>query len=516
MSLLEPTRPRRSPLWIVLVVVVVLAGGGAVFARLYLFRSFSPLDSPGGLALGRAVPAFLEDAHEQLHHKGSDLATQQARVPTVLDKQAREALGDHVAERLGALLKTTLEIDNTESVSDELEIRFEKDGILLEQAIAARGLPYFVDPALIRYRRATTPVLYAYYIERENQLSGPDKHFRSLFVRRLDDFAFRQAAVGYTSPSSTAALVLLDDVERQLIELILPAVAAKDDTLLVDLDSVDPDSGWQRDLRARAAAIVKGAFASVEGASPAQVEELGALFFQRRRLVRAWMKSLDKQRYKLHIPRRFIPEADYANELVGRIPLTELREWRTIHERLSEAPMTAAFDALTARQALSVEQHESQHQLDFDRDRIVIPKPVAEILGWSSSDDAIDNKLARYVGAEVSAYLAEVARSPDMAAVVLMTLAEHAFDRDAWGGAYCVAALVVMDGLGREMGAPDARLVAWGDVDRALLTKRFVTITEHPDAEIRAAARRLWESWYEAKLPELKQEKTTARPAWRH
>lgn len=515
MSLLEPAPRPRSRLWVGVVLLVVLAAGGAAFARFYLHREITPLDSPAGLALGRSVPAFLEEAHERVHAGGSP-DDQKARIPTVLDKPAREALGDDVTERLTALLRTTVDIDAAGIATDDLVNRFEKDGILLEKALEARGLPYFVDPALVRFRRTTNPVLYAYYVERENLLSGPDKRFRSLFVRRLDDLRFRPTAVGYTSPSSTAALILLDDVERQLIDFILPAVAAKDDTLLVDLDSVDPDSGWQRDLRARAAAIVKGAFAGVPGVAPAQIEELGALFFQRRRLVRGWMKTLDKQRYKLQIPVRFIPEADYANELVGRIPLTELREWRTIHERLMEPPVTAAFDALADQQARAVEQHEAQHQLDFDRDKILVPKPVAEIFGWSRADDALDDKLALYVASEVSAYLAELSRCPGTAAVVLMTLAEHAFDRDAWGGAYSIAALVVLEGLGKDLGAPPARLVTSGDIDRALLTKLFVAITDHPDQEIRASAKRTWESWFEGQLPDLKQEKTTSRPPWRH
>ncbi|MFO0586050.1 MAG: hypothetical protein U0441_00855 [Polyangiaceae bacterium] len=515
MSLLEPPK-RKSPLpWVAAAIAVLLFAATGAYLKYVVYRPFTPLESPAGLALGRAVPAFLVEAQDKLHHDGS-AEELKARAASVLDKPARDALGDDASDKLVTLLRTTVEIDAAKTPPEELLNRFEKEGYLLEQSLGARGLPLFVDPTLIRFRRSMTPILYTYYVERENELSGPNKRFRSLFVRRLDDLNFRQAAVGYTSPSSTAALVLLDDVERELIEFILPAVAAKDDTLMIDLDSVDPDSPWQKDLRARAAAIVKGAYSNVPGATAAQIEELGDLFFRRRKLVRAWMKALDKQRYKLWIPRRFIPEADYANELVGRIKLDELREWRAIHERLMDKEMIAAFDAITWEQARSVEQHEGQHQLDYERDKIVIPPPVVQMLGYRNADEALDDKYSIYVSNEVSAYLAELSRSPGTAAVVLMSLAQNAFDSDEWGGAYCIAALVVLDGLGKELGLPAEDPSRPAAIDRARLTKRFVAVTERPDADIRAAARRAWESWFGAKLPDLHQEKTTGNLPWRH
>jgi hypothetical protein len=87
------------------------------------------------------------------------------------------------------------------------------------------------------------------------------------------------------------ALILLDHVEGHLLQYVLPAVAQEGDTVLVDTESLDPDSPWQRELRDRSTAIVREAYASVPGVSPAAVQELGTLLYRRRELVRSWMKS---------------------------------------------------------------------------------------------------------------------------------------------------------------------------------------------------------------------------------
>jgi len=517
MSLLtEPPAPRRAPrLLIGLVVAVVIAGAAALTARHYLFHPWSPLDSTEGQALGRAVPGFLIE--EQLALQNGGTADQQKqRALAVLDPKARAAFGPEVSTRLETLLTTIIDVEVTDNPTTELSDRFARDAVALDQALADRALPYFIDASIIRSSRSTTPMLYSYYIERESTLRGADKRVRTLFVRRLDNLNFASASVGYTKPSSAAALILLDHVEGQLIHFVLPSVAAGDDTLLVDLDSIDPASDWQRDLRARSAAIVKEAYSRVPGADLALVEEIGKLLYRRRMLVRSWMKSLDNQRFHLRIPRRLIPEADYATELLNRIPAPELREWIAIHERLLEPPVLAAFESIRDQQALSVEQHETQHQLDYDRERVILPRPVADMLGVRDPNDVYDDKFASYVASEVSAYLAELVRGRDSPALTLMVLSQSAFDRGEWGGAYCYAALAVLEGIAKELGLAGGKLVAGRRIDRAELTRLLLAITDKPEPELRQAARRTWESWYESKLAEVTVEKTVAHPAWRH
>jgi hypothetical protein len=501
----------------VITACVVVVAAAALFARNYLFRDFTPLDSPEGRAFGEAVPQYLIEDQANLRAGGTPEA-QKGRASAVLDEEQRKAVGPEVASRLEDLLRATVDVEAAGRATDEIENRFAQQGILLDQAMVARKLPYFVDASLIRFSGGKVmPILYSYYIERENGLSGADKPVRSLFVRRLDKLNYSNAAIGYTKPSSTAALVLLDDVESHLIEFVLPAGAAGDDTLLVDLDSIDPKSAWQKDLRARTVTVVKSAYSDLPGATVAQIDELGAALYRRRALVRSWMGALDKQQRRLRIPRRFIPESDYANELVGRIPLTELREWRAIHERLMQKEMLRTFDAVVLRHALSVEQHEAQHRLDYERARVIVPASVRELLGVQDEDAAMNSDQARSTAREVSAYLAEIARAEESPALGLMTIAQAAFNRDSWGGAHCYAALVVIDGMAVEVGAgPSEPLIGRGQIDRALLTKRFLAVTDKPEPEVRAAALRLWERWFEAKLPEVKQISSAVHPAWRH
>ncbi|MBK8259272.1 MAG: hypothetical protein IPK82_42275 [Polyangiaceae bacterium] len=517
MSLLAPPPRRSSRLWIWLTLAVLLLAGVGAAGWFFFFRTFTPLNSHEGKALGKAVPEYLVSMQENLRN-GGPADVEKDRVGAALDPKMKEALGTDVSDRLQTLLRTSVDLTATKSTDRDLVNRFQQENILLDQAMVARELPYFVDASVYRFGASNVPILYTYYIERDNTLTAPEKRIRSLFVRRLDNLNFRQAAVGYTRPSTTAALVLLDELERQLVEFVLPATAAAaaNDTLLVDLESLDPDNVWQKSLRERSAEIVKAAYSAPSGTTAAQVEELGDLFYRRRKLVRSWMKTLDKQRYKLRVPRRFIPEADYANELVGRIPLTDLREWRTIHERLMEADVLAAFELVLGLVLLHSACVALDNLVDYEREKIVVPKPILDILGIEKADDALDSEFAMYTAGETSAYLAELARGTDPPSLTLLTLAEFAFNRDLWGGAYCYAALIVMDGLAGQLGIQGEPLLAHRQINRAALTQRFLGITNKSEGDIRNAARQVWERWYEAKLSDVRREKTTTNAAWRH
>lgn len=515
MSLLTDTPPpRRSRAWIFAVIGALAAAGCAGAAYHFLSRPFSPLESPAGRALGRKVPTFLIESQENLRRGGAADA-QKKRAALVLDIEDREALGKEVSDKLEDVLRTSVDVESAGDPPKELTSRFVQEGVSLNQALEAKSLPYFIDANVISSRRYTFPILYSYYIEREHALSGEGKQIRSLLVRRLDDLNFSKAAVGYTAQSSSAALVVIDLVESQLIEVVLPVAAGAEEAVLLDLDSIDPESPWQADLRAKTAAIVKGAYKDLPGSGAAMVEDIGKLFNRRRMLVRAWMKALDKQQVQLHIPRRYIPEGDYARDLMGHVPITELREWGSIHDKLQEKELRGAFDSMVERQARSVERHEAQHQLDFAREKAIVPKAVARTIGAAEDAETYD-KFTLYVAGEVSAYLAEIADGPDSPALELMILLQSAFSRTDWGGAYCYAALAVLTGIAEALSIPPGELVGGGQIDRAALTKLLGAVVDKPEAEIRGAARKTWEAWYEAKLPAVTVQKATQNAAWRH
>jgi hypothetical protein len=503
---------KRLSLGILLLVALGLA---VYFGQKHFFKPFSPLDTPLGQSLGRALPTFLIDVQRELG-QGAPPSPLEQRATAVLDPKSREILGPEAVEHFEAMLRAHVKLQAEKTGPDDLKQSFTREALAFDAEAARRGLPYFVESTLIRNNRdgVTLPVIYAYYIERETQLRGADRGVRALHVRRLDNLNIASAAMGYTKPSSTVALILLDHVEGHLLQYVLPAVAEEGDTVLVDIKSLDPESAWQKELRERSRAIVREAYASLPGVSPATIQELGKLLYRRRELVRSWMKALDKRNIRLRMPSRLIPEADYAEELRGQV--TGLQEWNAIHARLLEREVLQAFDAVRDQYARSIEQHEAQHQLDYARTSKKIPPRVAAVMGVDAAAPLSEGSFDEYVVGEVSAYLAEIARGPDSPSLLLMVLLQSAFDASEWGGAYCYAALAVLDAIGRELSLPDEELTGYGQVRRDRVTARFTAVTGRPAEEIRKAARRAWEGAFEATLPDVVWEKTSPNTPWRH
>ena len=87
--------------------------------------------------------------------------------------------------------------------------------------------------------------------------------------------------------------------------------------------------------------------------------------------------------------------------------------------------------------------------------------------------------------------------------LALWNLATHGFNRDRWGSAESYAAVVVIDGLAKELGI-DARTPAVinGHLDRDRLTTLAIELSAQPSDKLRQAARQLWITLYgEPMLP---------------
>ena len=77
-------------------------------------------------------------------------------------------------------------------------------------------------------------MLTTYYVEREALVVSGDRSVRAIHLWRLDDLNLREGYLGYTRPSTPAALVLLDQIESDLVRYVLPALPPGEQMLLVD------------------------------------------------------------------------------------------------------------------------------------------------------------------------------------------------------------------------------------------------------------------------------------------
>jgi hypothetical protein len=190
---------------------------------------------------------------------------------------------------------------------------------------------------------------------------------------------------------------------------------------------------------------------------------------------------------------------------VGRIvPRDELREMMEIDAALDDRTRIDAFAALRSALAASVERHEVQHRLDaLGPQPPPMPAPLEARVGPLATGGK-ERRLAATARAELSAYLAELARDAQTPRVGLTLIARFLFDQRLQGSPECYAALTILEGLAEGLGTPArAPLVHAGAVDRRAAADLYLALTALPPARLNAAARTLWERLFAAPLPDL-------------
>ncbi|HEY0253820.1 MAG TPA: hypothetical protein VGC41_19955, partial [Kofleriaceae bacterium] len=99
--------------------------------------------------------------------------------------------------------------------------------------------------------------------------------------------------------------------------------------------------------------------------------------------------------------------------------------------------------------------------------------------------------------AELSAYLSQIASDPVTPQLALWNLANLGLNAEHRGSAESYVAVVVITGLGRQLGVPaGASVMTDGHLDRNRLAELALPLAAVTDDDLRAAARRLWKDLY--------------------
>lgn len=394
----------------------------------------------------------------------------------------------------------------------------------VNRALQDRGLPFYLDTKLWAPKK---PIIYSYYIEREDHASAPGfASERIVFLWRLDRLNITKAAMGYTHREADAALVLYDQIESFLIRDVLPALSNGEKVELIDDASRDAKKAWQEDIEQRSARMVRESF--VNAADRESLAALGELLAKRRKIVAKWRTELASQRIMLHPPDRLIPEADYVKDLWLLVPAASRTEWDNVHDALQSKHMIATFESLRDRFARDVARHELQHRFDAQRtkecqwdtpcEQIKIPSEIAKRTGFSASDKPIFGTMPVRVWDETSAYLSEMAFEGSMPKMSILSILRSVLDRDAWGDAYCTTAIVLLEALAEEFGIADAQypLVVSGYIQRGAVSSLVVLLYAKTDAELRTAAAKAWSKLYGSVLPAPTMTLGHQGKHWRH
>lgn len=485
----EPTGAVRRGPWLSASAVVLL--GGCVVAGLgwrHATRPFSPRETPAGVLLGDQLPRYVTAL----------VRADDPRVATVrasLAEGAPGAVGEEPARALDAVFRSMEAVRKSQEPAAVDGFRAAVAG--LSRALAASGLPYFVDGELLPGKDGLQPLLLSYYVQSEAVARGPEGPVRVVQLWRLDDLNVAHGYLGFTRPHTPAAIVLLDQVEEHLIQVTLPAAAPDGRVELVDARTREKGEAWVFEVEERASVVARAHYASLGEPLASDARRLGARLAERRDLVRKWQSTLRGQGMELVVPRALFPDVKYESELELRVPRVDLRTWESIHDELRER--LPSFERLRDLYVAGLERHEVQHRLDYARGLIPVPPLLCRLLDHDNPLDAPVGTLPARARDELSAYLAALAEAGDSPLLELLVLSRFVLDAEQGRTPYTYAAVAVYLALARELGIDIEPLLG-----RAITRERFARLAlplwQRTPEEIEKAAARAYATEFGAEL----------------
>jgi hypothetical protein len=150
----------------------------------------------------------------------------------------------------------------------------------------------------------------------------------------------------------------------------------------------------------------------------------------------------------------------------------------------------------------SVRHHEAHHGYEQDREPVQ-PEVLVAHVGPIRSGRKVDERALRARN-ELSAYTSQIASDMWMPQVALWSLARHAFRPARRNSPEAVAAVVVLEGLARQLGISTQGTALRGDaIDREKLAELVGPLSAVPTIELRSAAARLWAELFGTQLVRL-------------
>jgi hypothetical protein len=475
-----------------------------------------PAKSPGDDALARALGTDAPDFLVALDHRAdarragtpgplaqAETAMREARA-RALSTEVREALGPGAAAALDALLSAA-EVASVGGAggTTATETSLAAAAATLDDELAAQGLGYFIDADVITDTDTghRLVLVYAFRVARVSVFSAGRATVRALALRRLDKLNWSHTLLGFTRPTLRYAAVLLDQLDDQILTMIAPGLAPGASVPLFEPDS---PPAVRSAVEARAGELVRAEYGALPGLDTAAAVKLGKLLDRRRALFARWEKIAAAQGMTLVVPAKLPLPDGFRESVKGLVPAEDLTELAAITGALEDRTRADAFEALRDALTSSVERHEVQHRLDALGPQPPPMPPALEARVGPLVDHGKERRGAATARAELSAYLAELARDARTPRVGLTLIARFLFDRRMHGAPECYAALTILEGLAAELGVRvEAPLLSRGAIDQHAVAAVWTGLVALPPERLREAARKLWESLFATPLPDL-------------
>jgi hypothetical protein len=481
-----------------------------------------PMATPGDAVIARALgndaPDFLialdrrsrarrEQAAARV--EAAEAAMRDAR-SRALAPDARAALGEAPSRALEALLDMALDAADKDDRTPE---EFGRRAAAFDDALAAAGLGYFVDADVITEvangRRFV--LVYFFRVARVDVWGTPSQTVRALWLRRLDKLNWSHALLGFTRPTNRNAAVLLDQLEEQILTLLGPALAdTASMTLYEPADSGAKDADRvladREAVEAKAGEIARAELGAVPRIDRLAVAKLGRLLGQRHTLFQRWEALARPRGMTIVEPSQLRLPEGFGKSLGGLVPADDLAEMHRIDEALDDATRAQAFASLRDVLGRSVERHEVQHRLDaLGQEPLRMPKALEERVGELMDEDGKERRIAASARAELSAYLAELARDTRTPKLGLTMITRFLFDQRLHGTGESYAALTILEGLAGRFAstAQLSTLLVNHKIDRHAVASAWFALVALPSQRLREEAGKLWQELFGLPLPEL-------------
>ena len=418
----------------------------------------------------------------------------------ILRPEVTAALGKAAATRLAELIARARDAAGAspQTIDDDADA-LSSAVIAFNDETTAAGLAYMLDSDVIEYPDGRRMVLlFSFLVDRVNVYASATSEVRALHLRRLDKLNWSYTLLGFTSPRRREAYILIAQVDDRLVDRLLPQLG-DDPPAFYRFAAEASAAPWYPRLAARANELVRREYG--EGApDPAAARRVGDLLARRKRLFARWDEALAARGISIEAPDSLRLAWDYRTELGDLIDADELEELGKIETALASAEVERAFAGARHTLVGTVERHEVQHRLDNSHPNpLPMPAALAAFVGKPDSDrEHISHPLA-----ELSAYLAELARDSTSIGVSLAILVQFLVDPVNWNSAECYAGLVILEELAVELGLDRPLLVVDYEINRDAVVDLFIAITDRPGADLSASARRLWEKMFDRPLVDI-------------
>lgn len=442
--------------------------------------------------------------HDRLEREQGARTTRSATLIQAAEElivEARAALGPELARQLATVVELSMALVGAVDVG--VDVAFAQHAAALAalaEGLEAAGLGYFVDAEVLRAERGVPRVLMSTFtvehvrVYRAGAASGATRTVRALRLRRLDHLAFERTVLGYTRRATRDAIVLDGPIEEHLVTEVFPALV---EGAPFALDPSHVASPALQTAEARVGVALRGEVGRVLGDERGAA--VGALFVRRSELVDGLAREL-AGRVRFARPDTYALDLEGYAAIEAQIPRATWHELESVEDALREREHQAPFAIVRGLVRDSVERHEAQHRLDFDEGLVdQAPAPIESLLGPVHLGP-YDDPLAARATAELSAYLAQLARSP-LARTELALLVRHLYAQLASPESY--VALVIVEALADALGEPHAPLWRMRGVDRDELSRLLTALVAHDTDAVATAARTAWTRLFGRPLPDL-------------